>query len=159
MSAAQAARVFGVSLKIVSRWVARFKAMGRDGMRDRSSRPKTIPRQTDQVLAQRIIALRRQRLTEKHIAIESLGITVTRVMTDNGSCYIAKDFAKACKALGLKYIRTKPYTPKTNGKAERFIQTALREWAYAGLIHHQRTERRTCQTGPTCTIGIVRMAV
>ncbi|MRN44984.1 integrase core domain-containing protein, partial [Brucella sp. 09RB8913] len=57
--------------------------------------------------------------------------TVTRVMTDNGACYIAKEFAKACKALDLKHIRTKPYTPKTNGKAERFIQTALREWAYA----------------------------
>jgi len=52
-------------------------------------------------------------------------------MTDNGPCYKAKDFATTCKALGLKHIRTKPYTPKTNGKAERFIQTALREWAYA----------------------------
>jgi transposase InsO family protein len=62
---------------------------------------------------------------------ESLGITVTRVMTDNGSCYKARDFATACKALSLRHIRTKPYTPKTNGKAERFIQTALREWAYA----------------------------
>ena len=62
---------------------------------------------------------------------ESLGITVTRVMTDNGSCHKAKTFAAACKALSLKHIRTKPCTPKTNGKAERFIQTALREWAYA----------------------------
>ena len=61
----------------------------------------------------------------------SLGITVTRVMTDNGSCYKSKDFARACRDLGLKHIRTRPYTPKTNGKAERFIQTALREWAYA----------------------------
>ena len=61
----------------------------------------------------------------------SLGITVARVMTDNGSCYISKDFRQACRDLGLKHIRTKPYTPKTNGKAERFIQTALREWAYA----------------------------
>jgi transposase InsO family protein len=52
-------------------------------------------------------------------------------MTDNGSCYISRAFAKACKRLRLKHIRTKPYTPKTNGKAERFIQTALREWAYA----------------------------
>jgi transposase InsO family protein len=61
------------------------------------------------------------------------GITVTRVMTDNGSCYksFAFAFAAACKDLKLKHIRTKPYTPKTNGKAERFIQTALREWAYA----------------------------
>jgi transposase InsO family protein len=61
----------------------------------------------------------------------SLGITVTRVMTDNGSCYRAFEFRDACRDLGLKHIRTKPYTPKTNGKAERFIQTALREWAYA----------------------------
>jgi transposase InsO family protein len=62
---------------------------------------------------------------------QSLGITVTRVMTDNGSCDKAKTFAAACRALSLKHFRTKPYTPKTNGKAERFIQTALREWAYA----------------------------
>jgi len=53
------------------------------------------------------------------------------VLTDNGSCYISKDFANACKVLKLRHIRTKPYTPRTNGKAERFIQTALREWAYA----------------------------
>ncbi|MBT9471304.1 MAG: IS481 family transposase [Pseudomonadota bacterium] len=61
----------------------------------------------------------------------SLGVTVARVMTDNGSCYRSHAFRKACAELGLKHIRTKPYTPKTNGKAERFIQTALREWAYA----------------------------
>ncbi len=61
----------------------------------------------------------------------NLGITVQRVMTDNGSCYKSRAFARACKRLGLKHIRTKPYTPRTNGKAERFIQTALREWAYA----------------------------
>jgi transposase InsO family protein len=61
----------------------------------------------------------------------SLGIAVARVMTDNGSCYKAFDFRDACRDLGLKHLRTRPYTPKTNGKAERFIQTALREWAYA----------------------------
>lgn len=61
----------------------------------------------------------------------SLGIKVERVMTDNGSCYLSRDFTKACKKLRVKHIRTKPYTPKTNGKAERFIQTSLREWAYA----------------------------
>lgn len=61
----------------------------------------------------------------------SLGVVVARVMTDNGSCYRSKAFRKACVDLGLKHIRTRPYTPKTNGKAERFIQTALREWAYA----------------------------
>jgi len=62
---------------------------------------------------------------------KSLGVTVTRVMTDNGGCYLSFVFLKACADLGLKHIRTKPYTPKTNGKAERFIQTALKEWAYA----------------------------
>ena len=62
---------------------------------------------------------------------ESLGVKVERVMTDNGSCYKSFAFRRACKRLGLKHIRTKPYTPKTNGKAERFIQTCLREWAYA----------------------------
>jgi len=62
---------------------------------------------------------------------QSLGLTVERVMTDNGSCYRAFDFRDACRDLDLKHIRTRPYTPKTNGKAERFIQTALREWAYA----------------------------
>jgi transposase InsO family protein len=61
----------------------------------------------------------------------NLGVTITRVMTDNGSCFRSKAFRSACRDLGLKHIRTKPYTPKTNGKAERFIQTALREWAYA----------------------------
>jgi len=61
----------------------------------------------------------------------SLGVKVERVMTDNGSCYKAFTFRRACKRLGIRHIRTKPYTPKTNGKAERFIQTSLREWAYA----------------------------
>jgi transposase InsO family protein len=62
---------------------------------------------------------------------QSLGVEVARVMTDNGSCYKSFAFRDLCRELGLKHIRTKPYTPKTNGKAERFIQTALREWAYA----------------------------
>lgn len=62
---------------------------------------------------------------------QSLGVTVARVMTDNGACYKSHEFRKACRDLGIRHIRTKPYTPKTNGKAERFIQTALREWAYA----------------------------
>lgn len=66
----------------------------------------------------------------------SLGVRVLRVMTDNGSCYKSFAFARACKRLGLKHIRTKPYTPKTNGKAERFIQTSLREWAYARAYNH-----------------------
>jgi len=59
------------------------------------------------------------------------GVTVERVMTDNGSAYRSHDFRDLCGANGLRHIRTRPYTPRTNGKAERFIQTSLREWAYA----------------------------
>jgi transposase InsO family protein len=59
------------------------------------------------------------------------GVAVQRVMTDNGSGYKSRLFAKALKLLRIRHIRTRPYTPKTNGKAERFIQTLLREWAYA----------------------------
>jgi len=73
----------------------------------------------------------------------SLGVQVQRVMTDNGSCYKSFAFARACKRLRLRHIRTKPYTPKTNGKAERFIQTSLREWAYARAYHH--SDERTAE--------------
>ena len=242
LSQAAAARRFNITPKIVARWVRRFRAEGVDGLRDRSSRPHSLPSQTVPATCTAVEALRRQRYTGKQIATElklspatvsrilrrlglnrmrdlepaepvrryerekpgemihidikklgfdrighritgdrtgqsngrgvgwefvhvciddhsrvafsqilpdekkesavlflkaavayykSLGVTVTRVMTDNGSCYKAFAFRDACRDLGIKHIRTKPYTPKTNGKAERFIQTALREWAYA----------------------------
>jgi transposase InsO family protein len=73
---------------------------------------------------------------------KSLGITALRVMTDNGSCYRSRAFAKACRRLKLKHIRTKPHTPRTNGKAERFIQTSLREWAYARAYLNSRQRAR-----------------
>jgi transposase InsO family protein len=73
----------------------------------------------------------------------TLGVKVERVMTDNGSCYLSRVFAQACSKLGLKHIRTKPYTPKTNGKAERFIQTSLREWAYARA--YNSSDERTAE--------------
>jgi len=239
LSKADAARIYAVTPKIVARWVERYKTEGRAGMADRSSRPARMPRAIAASVAARVVALRRQRFTGKHIAsltavspatvsrvlaraglsrlkdIEpaepvrryerahpgemihidikklgrfdrvghritgdrtgqsksrgigwefvhvasrvafsqilpderkesavafltaavayyaSLGIAVTRVMTDNGSCYRSKAFARACRELRLKHVWTRPYTPRTNGKAERFIQTALREWAYA----------------------------
>jgi len=237
------ARAFGVDVKTVRKWLARFAAEGPAGLADRSSRPKRLRAPTPAETVERIIVLRRQRLTGRqiarqtgaspatvsrvlraaklsrakdlepaapviryerdapgelihldikklgrfeaqghrvtgdrtsrkksakvgweyvHVAIDdasrlafsqiladetkesataflraaiayyaSLGVTVRRVMTDNGGCYRADAFRQACVDLGLKHIRTRPYTPKTNGKAERFIQTALREWAYA----------------------------
>src|SRR3977135_4128323 len=243
LSKAAAARQFNTTPKTVAKWVERFRAEGVDGLRDRSSRPLSLPSQTVPATCAVVEALRRQRYTGKQIAVEtgvsaatvsrilrrlglnrivslgpgepvrryeraapgemihidikklgrfdkvghritgdrtgqsnsrgvgwefvhvciddhsrvaftqikpdekvdsaapflkaavayykSLGVTVTRVMTDNGSCYKAFAFRDACRDLGIKHIRTKPYTPKTNRKAERFIQTALREWAYA----------------------------
>ena len=243
ISKAATARKFDTTAKTVGKWVKRFRAEGVDGLRDRSSRPLSLPGQTAPATCAAIEALRRQRQTGKqiaaavgvspatvsrvlrrlglnrlsslepaepvrryerehpgelihidikklgkfnqvghritgdrrgqsndrgvgwefvHVCIDdhsrvafsqilpdekadsavsflkaavayyaSLGVTVTRVMTDNGSCYKAFAFRDACRAHGLKHIRTRPYTPKTNGKAERFIQTALREWAYA----------------------------
>jgi transposase InsO family protein len=251
LSKAHAARMHGVSPKIVARWVERYRAEGRAGMVDRSSRPHVMPGMTRQDVAERIVALRRQWLTGRHIAVAvgvspatvsrvlrraglsrlkdlepaepvrryvhetpgqmihidikklgrfervghritgdpqqgksrgagwefvhvsiddasriafsqilpnekqesavvflkaavayyaSLGVAIARVMTDNGSCYRSKAFASACRDLDLKHVRTRPYTPKTNGKAERFIQTALREWAYA--VAYQTSDQR-----------------
>ena len=67
---------------------------------------------------------------------QALGISVARIMTDNGSAYRSYLIADLCRSRRLRHIFTRPYTPRTNGKAERFIQTALREWAYARSYDH-----------------------
>jgi len=74
------------------------------------------------------------------------GVRIERVMTDNGGCYKAHMFRDLCRDRGVKHIRTRPYTPKTNGKAERFIQTLLREWAYARP--YQSSGRRNAALAP-----------
>jgi transposase InsO family protein len=241
-SLSAAARAGGVCRRTARKWVARHKAEGRTGLTDRSSRPRRLYRPTPQDMVDRVIELRRHRLTGSHIArkvgispatvsrvlkraglsrlkdlepaepvrryerddpgdlihldikklgrfektghritgnrrsrssrsvgwervhvcvddasriaftdiypdekaisavaflkaavayYKSLGIIVQRVMTDNGPCYKSHAFTAACRELGLRHLRTRPFTPQTNGKAERFIQTALREWAYA----------------------------
>ena len=250
-SAKVVAEAYGVDIKTVGKWVRRYAAQGSAGLEDRSSRPKRLRGATPRETVERIVALRRQRLPGKQIAMEtgvsratvsrilraarlsrardldppaavvryerkhpgelihldikklgrfekvghritgdrtgqsnsrgmrggkskgagweyvhvciddasriafsqifpdeksesaiaclkaalvyyaSLGVTVTRVMTDNGACYKSHAFRDFCREHGLRHIRTRPYTPKTNGKAERFIQTSLREWAYA----------------------------
>ena len=252
LSKAAAARRFNTTAKTVGKWVGRFRALGVDGLRDRSSRPVSSPSQTAPATCIEVEALRRQRYTGKqiaarlqlspatvsriltrlglnrlcslepaapalryerqqpgelihidikklgrfdrpghritgdrqgcrtvhagwefvHVAIDdhsrvgfakvmanekarsaitflkasvayyaSLGVKVERVMTDNGSCYKSHAFRRACKRLGLRHIRTKPYTPKTNGKAERFIQSSLREWAYAQAYDDSQQRR------------------
>ena len=235
------ARAFGVDAKTVRRWLQRYREAGRDGLRDRSSRPRCQPRRTPKRVVRQIEALRRRRWTMDrigehvrvsratvarilrrqglhrlsalepsepprryqheragdllhldikrlgrfdrpghrvtgnrtqdspgagweylHVAIDDrsriaytelhsderapsavahlqaavayyrrLGVAIRRVLTDNGACYRSREFAEACRQLGIRHRFTRPYTPRTNGKAERFIQTALREWAYA----------------------------
>ena len=70
------------------------------------------------------------------------GVGAERVMTDNGSAYISRAFATACTRLGVRHLRTRPRTPRTNGKAERFIQTLLREWAYRRPYRTSALRRR-----------------
>src|SRR3954468_334336 len=74
------------------------------------------------------------------------GIAVQRVMSDNGACYRSTIHAIACRALGLRHLRTRPYRPRTNGKAERFIRTLLSGWAY-GAIYGSSQERTTALDG------------
>jgi transposase InsO family protein len=74
------------------------------------------------------------------------GITVERVMTDNGSAYRSTIHAFACRALGIRHLRTRPYRPRTNGKAERFIRTLLAGWAY-GAIYGSSRERTAALDG------------
>jgi transposase InsO family protein len=71
---------------------------------------------------------------------QSLGVQIKQVLTDNGSAFRSQDFARACTALNLKQRFTRPYRPQTNGKAERFIQSALREWAY-GFVYQNSRQR------------------
>jgi len=250
---AAVARAFRTTARTVSKWVERFRQDGVEGLRDRSSRPHSLPSQTPLATCDEVESLRRDRCTQDqiaahtglsrttvsrilrkrglshlaclepkeprpryeretpgeiihidikklgrfsrpghrtqgrttgvcssngsgweyvHVAIDDhsrvaysdifpnekkesavahlraavayykrLGVKVTRVMTDNGSCYRSKAFRDACAELGIKHIRTKPYTPQTNGKAERFIQTTIREWAYA-MEYHSSDERK-----------------
>jgi len=76
----------------------------------------------------------------------SYGITVQRVMSDNGACYRSAIHALACRLLGLRHLRTRPYRPRTNGKAERFIRTMLGGWAY-GAIYGTSRERTAALDG------------
>ena len=74
------------------------------------------------------------------------GITLEAVMSDNGACYVSRTHAEVCRELGLRHLRTRPYRPRTNGKAERFIQTLTDKWAY-GAIYGSSAERQKALPG------------
>ena len=90
-----------------------------------------------------------------------LGVRFERVLTDNGACYRSRSFRRLVHRLGMRQLRTRPYTPRTNGKAERLVQTCLREWAYArsyanseqragalpGWLHHYNWHRLHASLG------------
>jgi transposase InsO family protein len=253
---AAAAEAAGVSVRTVSKWLARWRAGGEEGLLDGSSAPKLIPHRTSDERVAVIAALRRLRMTAAeiaeclrlplstvsavltriglgkrsrlepaeaanryerkqpgellHIDVKKLGrigrpghrvsgnrrtrsrgagwefvhvciddatrlayvevledekattavgflrravahyrgygIEVQAVMTDNGSCYIATIHALACRTLRIRHLRTRPYRPQTNGKAERFIRTMLSGWAY-GAIYGTSDERRQALAG------------
>lgn len=88
------------------------------------------------------------------------GITCRRILSDNGSAYRSGDWRKACRALDLKPIRTKPHTPRTNGKAERFIKTLLEEWAHTMALRTSEERNRwlprylALYNGRRCHMGL-----
>jgi transposase InsO family protein len=79
-------------------------------------------------------------LQAAHAYYASLGVSIKRVLTDNGSPFMSRAWRQTCTELGVVHKRTRAYRPQTNGKAERFIQSALREWAY-GIAYNHSSER------------------
>ena len=82
-----------------------------------------------------------------------LGVSIKRLLTDNGAAFRSHDFARACQALGIKHRFTRAYRPQTNGKAERFIQSALREWAYGWTYQNSTHRTLPWPVGSTTTTG------
>ena len=90
---------------------------------------------------------------------QRLGVRIERIMSDNGSAYVSRRFAHTCATLKLHHLRTRPYRPQTNGKAERFIQTLLREWAYVVPTEPRACAPAPCATGCATTIASVHTVV
>src|SRR5439155_714540 len=130
-----AAAAFNVSAKTAAKWVGRYRELGREGLGDRSSRPQRSPCRTGADRVAQVEALRRERWTGLRIALTT-GLsraTISRILRRLHLSRM-RDLEPAPPViryeLGVTQRFTRPYTPRTNGKAERFIQTALREWAY-----------------------------
>jgi transposase InsO family protein len=165
-SLTDAARAAEVSEPTARKWAARYLADGDGALLEslgRSSRPQPHPRGSDRGdLCRAAAALHRRRdrrgpgRREAPTAVAFLrrairffaryGVRVERVMTDNGSAYRSAIHAIACRALGIRHLRTRPYRPQTNGKAERFIRTMLGGWAY-GAVYRSSAERAAALEG------------
>ena len=132
------ARAMSVSASTAYKWIRRYESEGVAGLWDRSSRPHQSPMQTSDRRVGWIERLRRRKWRSKRVGREYLHvcIEIEEAMTDNGPCYIAHLFFRdTVESHGVRQIFTRPYHPQTNGKAERFIRTAVEEWAYARPYH------------------------
>jgi transposase InsO family protein len=150
-----AAAVFQVAYPTAKRWADRYRQAGPAGMVDRSSRPHRCPRRTPRPVVRKIVHLRwRHRLGPVEIAARlgmpastvygvlrravawfaARGVTVERVLSDNGSAYRSHTWRDACLELGIKPKRTRPYRPQTNGKIERFHRTMADGWAFRRMF-------------------------
>ena len=160
----EAAASFGVTAKTAPKWAGRFQALGPAGMADRSSRPRRLRRPTPGHVAGRTVSLRRRRLAGHgrpgpqgrrrvpegvHGPLRAPRGRRPKGTADNGPCHASRAFAAACKDLGVRHVRTKPCTPRTDGKAGRFIQMALAEMGLRPDLREVRigplpTFRRVC---------------
>ncbi len=147
----RAAERYDVSWRTAKKWTDRYRAEGPAGMVDRSSRPHRQPNRTPIRSVRKIVHLRwKQRLGQveiearddetKETATDVLknavawfaarGVTVHRVLSDNGSCYKSYLWRDTCTELGITPKKTRPYRPQTNGKIERFHRTLAEGWAF-----------------------------
>jgi transposase-like protein len=136
---AAAAAAANVSAKTTAKWVRRYRQLGTAGLVDRSCRPHHLRRPTKPEQVALIEAFLGQALAY----YARIGIRFRALLTDNGPAYRSRLFARTCKRFDIKHRFTRPYTPRTNGKAEPFIRTALQEWAYARTYQNsaQRCDR------------------
>jgi transposase InsO family protein len=158
MTAAQIAELLGMALSTVSLWLKRIGLGKRSRRLHRSQRVDGVLRGVAGWEFVHVCVDDHSRLAYVEVLagedagsaigfprralawFRERGVVVERVMTDNGPAYRSHAHAAACRELGLRHLRTRPYRPRTNGKAERFIQTLLREWAY-GHIYGNSAER------------------
>ncbi|GLY38022.1 hypothetical protein Amsp01_040460 [Amycolatopsis sp. NBRC 101858] len=157
---------FQVSVSTAARWAGRYRDLGTAAMTDRPSRPRTSPNRTLNRVERRVII---RRWGPAHIAyllglnplddapdpeplparpahFAGYGITIRRVLTDNGSCYRSRPWRDTLRDAQITHKRTRPYRPQTNRKVERFNRTLLEEWAYS-QPYRTETERRAALPG------------
>jgi hypothetical protein len=132
----------------VGRWPGRTSTSGRSGTQLDRRRLAYVELLPDE-WAESAIALLRRAVA----CFAARGVNAERLLTGNGSAFVARRYGRACRALGLRHSRTRPRRPRTNGKVERFIKTVLTEWAYTRLYANSEERLRRYRSGSTTTAG------